>query len=160
MEKAKTHLGNVQLHKNKSVMVEGGKVPRARVMDQTMIDRYLMRGVLNLQQHRAGEYLLLQAARGQAWPTGVDWSSVGSTGGKKDYVPSGGFAFGGTLACVEDKYGFLHAYVVKTVVLHDWDVEGDGLLMGCLKRGLDWVAVRRMGGAGGPLAALKGKLRG
>ena len=32
--------------------------PRAKVMNQTMIDQYLMYGMLDLAQHRAGEYLL------------------------------------------------------------------------------------------------------
>ena len=120
MLKAKTHLGNSQLHKVKSVMVTGGQIPRAKVMDQTRIDGYLMRGLLNLTQPRAGEVLLGQAAKAGAWPTGVNWG--GSGGGSGNYVPVAGFSFGGTLAAVQDKYGWFHSYVVKEVVIHDWDV--------------------------------------
>lgn len=150
------HLGNKMLHKNKSVMVEGGKFPRARVMDQTMIDRYLMRGILNLSQHRAGEMLLGQAAKAGAWPTGANWAGAGG-GGQHDYVPSAGFSFGGTLACVRDKYGFFHAYVVKEVVIHDWDVSGDDFRMGVLKQGLDWIGFRRMGAGVDRLKSLRKK---
>ena len=56
-------LGSPEVHKRHAVMVEGGTVPRAKVMDQNLIDRYLMDGLLTLQEHQAGEYLLGQAMK-------------------------------------------------------------------------------------------------
>ena len=56
-------LGSPEVHQRHAVMIEGGTVPRARVMDQTLIDRYLIDGLLTLQEHQAGEYLLSQAAK-------------------------------------------------------------------------------------------------
>jgi len=61
MQKAITYLGNKELHRRHSVMIEGGKIPRARLMTQIMIDKYLMRGIIDLIQHQAGEYLYRQA---------------------------------------------------------------------------------------------------
>ena len=39
-----TDLGTNEIHKRHSVMI-GGKMPRAKVMDQTLIDRYLIDGL-------------------------------------------------------------------------------------------------------------------
>ena len=43
-------LGSPEVHQRHAVMIEGGTVPRARVMDQTLIDRYLIDGLLTLQE--------------------------------------------------------------------------------------------------------------
>ncbi len=145
MIKANTHLGNRMLHRNKSVMIEGGAIPRARVMDQVMIDRYLMRGLLNLTQHRAGEFLMQQAARAGAWATGCDWSKPGGVGagGSRGHV--GSLAYGGTLAAVQDKLGWFHMWICREVVIHDYDASKSDFRMDCLRQGLDWIAHRRMG---------------
>ena len=153
--KSNTHLGNKMLHRNKSVMVESGMVARSRVMDQCIIDRYLMRGELNLQQHRAGELILGQAAMAKSWATGVDLSSTRVSGGKKDHTPFGVFPLGRTLVTIKKRYGWFHMYLVSEVVLHDWDVSKDEFKMDCLREGLDWVANRRMNGNPDPLGILK-----
>ena len=57
-----TDLGTNEIHKRHSVMIEGGKMPRAKVMDQTLIDRYLIDGLLTLQEHQAAEYVLSQGS--------------------------------------------------------------------------------------------------
>ena len=54
--KSNTELGTPEIHQRHSVMIEGGTVPRAKVMDGTVVDRYLMDGLINLQQHMACEY--------------------------------------------------------------------------------------------------------
>lgn len=142
MEQAITNLGTKELHKNKSVMIEGGKYPRARVMDQTMIDRFLMRGEINLSQHQAGEYLLRQAGNAGAWPTGVNWAGV--SGGSRNYVPFRAFPFGHTLSVVERKFGWYHADLLKLVVCHDWDISKNKNRMTIFKQALDWIAKRLM----------------
>lgn len=136
------HLGNEMLHKNKSVMVEGGKFPRAHVMDAQIFDRYLMRNLLNLSQHIAAEYLFTLAARSGCWATGVDWASAGGTGGKRDYAPRGGFS--GALRRIQEELSWAHAHIVKLVVIDDFDVSGDEVRLKCLRQGLDFVAFRRM----------------
>lgn len=153
--RSKTHLGNDMLHKNKSVMVESGVVARSRVMDQCIIDRYLMRGELNLPQHRAGELILGQAAMAKSWATGVNLSGTRVSGGKKDHTPFGVFPLGRTLVMIKKRYGWFHMYLVTEVVLHDWDVSKDEFKMECLREGLDWVADRRMNGKPDPLGILK-----
>jgi hypothetical protein len=159
MEQAKTHLGTKQLHKQHSVMIEGGMVPRARVMDQTMIDKYLMQGRINLAQHQAGEYLLRQAATARLWPTGVNLSDTRTSGGRRNFVPFGVFPYGRTLVKIKKRYGWFHAYLVGEVVVHDWDVSGDTYKMQCLLEGLDWISQRGIWNSDplGPLKKAVGK---
>jgi hypothetical protein len=155
MLKAPTHLGNSQLHRNKSVMIEGGMFPRAKVMNQTMIDQYLMYGLLNLAQHRAGEYLLGQAARSGSWPTGVNLSGTHVDGGKKDWSPKSSFGFMRTVKTVEKRYGWFHAWLVVEVVIRDWDVSKFPMRMTCLKQALDWIVEKRMRGSSDPMKRLR-----
>jgi len=143
MEKAKTHLGNKLLHKRHSVMVEGGNVPRAKVMDQMIFDRYLMTGQINLHQHRAAEYLLGQAAKAGIWAKGTNLQGTGGDK-KKDHVPFGMFPLGRTLAIVRKRYGYFHVYLVQEVVCFGWDVSQDEGKMNILREALDWIADRRM----------------
>lgn len=149
-----THLGNKELHRRHSVMVEGGVVPRAKVMDQTMIDKLLMRGQITLAQHRAGEYLLNQAARAGIYPRGINWDSAGGTK-PGPRVPFGMFPFGRTIIIVKRRYGWFHAYLVQEVVCQNWDVSADEMKMKCLREALDWIADRRMALRYDPLAHLR-----
>lgn len=152
---AKTHLGNDFLHKRHSVMVEGGQIPRARVMDQHIIDRYLMRGELTLMQHRAGEYLLSQAAAGGLWATGINLSiAICSPGGGRNRIPYGINAFVKTLNVVKKRLSWFHAWLVKEVICSEQDVSGDDFRMGVLRQGLDCIADERMGWKGDPLRDL------
>ncbi len=151
-----THLGNDELRNHHSVMVEIGKgsVARARVLDQHMIDRYLMRGLLTLAQHRAGDFLLQQASRAGLWPTGVNWSGSGG-GTRNNYVPFGVFPFCNTLKLVEDRYGQHHAFVVKRVVVYDWDVAKREALLKCLREALNVISDCKLGRVRNPLRKLQ-----
>ena len=120
-----------------------------------MIDRYLMKGLLNLVEHQAGEYLLGQASRAAIWPTGANLSSTRvqhSTGGH-DLLR--GLPFGRTLSAVKKNFGWFHMYVVHQVVCFDWDVSRDEFRLKCLKDGLTCIAEQRMGGGRDPLRTLR-----
>ena len=155
MEQAKTNLGNKMLHKNKSVMIEGGMIPRAKVMNQLMIDQYLMHGTLTLNQHRAAEFLLGEAVKMGAWPTGANLSGTGSRDGKHDYALTRGFGLGNTLDGVEARYGWFHRYLVLEVVIHEWDVSMHEMRMKVLGEALDHICDHRMGGTSEPWKRLK-----
>jgi hypothetical protein len=153
--KASTHLGNSLLHKRHSVMIEGGQIPRAKVMNQMLIDHWLMHGEINLVEHQAGEYLLGQAARAGVWPTGVDLSGTRVQGSVGNYIPANAFPFGRTLILVKKKYGWFHSYLVREVVCFGWDVSKNEFRMDCVKQALNWIAKRRMGGGKDPLRILR-----
>ena len=156
MEQAKTNLGTKELHKNKSVMIEGGMYPRAKVMDQHVVDRYLMNGTITLVQHRAAEHLLQLGSRAGEWPTGADLTGTRVQGSRKDFVPAQAFALGRVLVRVKKRYGWFHAYLVKEVVLHDWDVAENELRMKCLREALNLIADKCMGGTANPMRLING----
>ena len=143
VEIAQTNLGTKQLHKQHSILIEGGQFPRSRVMDQTIVDFYLMKGIISLVQHQAAEFLLGQAGRAGIWATGIHWDGTG--GGRRNFVPFGMFPYGRTLTTVVERYGQFHAYLVERVVCHNWDVSKNDRRMKILKQALDWIALRRMG---------------
>jgi hypothetical protein len=138
-----THLGNNELHKRHSVMITGGAVPRAKVMDQLIIDRFLMRGLLNIGQHRAGEHLYGLANRAGLFPSTVHWNSSGGLP-PHSHVPIGASSFGNAITLVADKYGWFHGYLVKQVVCFDWDVSGNKFRMKCLRQSLDRISSRML----------------
>ena len=121
-------------------MMEGGNSPKSRIMDQIVIDRYLIRGLLTITQHRGGERLLKQAARAGIWPTGVDLSSMSGGGrGRPNYVPFGAFPFGWLLSEVGIRFGSGHARLVREVVCYDRDVSASEPQMDCLRESLDLI---------------------
>lgn len=160
MSKSFTNLGTKQLHKRHSVMIEGGMVPRARVMDQHVFDRYLMDGDLNIVEHRACEYVLWQAARAGLWARGANLK--GSGGGRPgSVVPFGVAPYGKTMSIVRDRYGKQGVNVVEGVVVRGVDVRSDKSGMLVLRRSLNLIANTRMGSRNtDPLRSLKRKKAG
>jgi hypothetical protein len=157
-DKLHTDLGTSEIHKRHSVMVEGGKMPRAKVMDQTLIDRYLIDGILTLQEHQAGEYILSQSAQAGMYVRPLRFEA--STGGKRAEDPMANdslMRFGRTMKLISDRYGPYHKYLVEEVIIHGWDVSQDPKKLKALKEGLSWVAERRMAGGRNPVRHLRGK---
>ena len=136
-------------------MVEGGSFPRSRVMNQMLIDEYLMRQHINLVQHQAGEHLLGQAQRAGIWATGVNLSGTRVTGSRNDFIPFGAFPYGRTIEAIKKKYGWFHQYLVQQVVCFGWDISKDEFRLNCLHEGLDCIAERQLGGGRDPLRALR-----
>jgi hypothetical protein len=141
-----THLGNRELHRQHSIMITGGAIPVAKVMDQHVIDKYLMHGLLSLSQHRAGEFVLGKAADAGMWATGVNLSGLMVQLGKHDNVPFRLFPFGKILTSVRRQLGEPHVYVLTEVICKEKDVQHRKQYMTCLREALDCVANRYTGG--------------
>lgn len=110
MEQAKTNLGTPELHKRHSIMIEGGRYPRSRVMDQMIFDRYLMEGIINLSQHRSAEFLLNMAARAGMWARGARITGDYIDSPKKTTIPLGMMPFGNALFKIRAECGEPHYY--------------------------------------------------
>ncbi len=122
-DKSHTDLGTKEIYKRHSVMIEGGKMPRAKVMDQLVVDRMLMNGLLTLQEHQAAEYILSQAASAGVYAKPLNYEPK-SSGGMAKNGPEGSDS-------------------------------PDRLKV--LKKGLSWVADRRMAGGRNPVRHIRGK---
>jgi len=154
-DKSHTDLGTKEIYKRHAVMVEGGTMPRAKVMDQTLIDRYLMDGLISLSQHQAAEYIMSQALQAGLYTKPL--SSEPSSGERaKDAIATESLMrYGRTLDLISKRFGPYHKYLVEEVVLHGWDVSLDAKKMGTLKEGLDWISDRRLAGGRNPLKRLR-----
>jgi hypothetical protein len=150
-----TELGTQEIHRKHAIMVEGGTVPRARVIDQMMIDRYLMQGEITLAQHQAGEYLLEQASKAGMFAKAPPMGRTIVDGNGKPSIPGGLFAYGRTVNLVKRRYGVYHAYLVQEVVCHNWDVGDDEKKMDCLRDALQVICDRRISGGRSPARHLK-----
>jgi hypothetical protein len=121
VEVAVTNLGSPELHSRHSVMIEGGKYPRSKVMDQHVFDRYLMEGIITLTHHRAAEVLLGMAAKADMWARGVNMDGV-YTGISKSKVPFGVVPFGNALRKIRNECGRSHYEITRAVILRNKDV--------------------------------------
>ena len=120
--KAHTSLGSPELHKRHSIMVEGGTYPRSRVMDQTVFDRYLMEGSIDLSQHRSAEFMLNMAARANMWATGAKLDGGFIDSPKKSKVFFGMIPFGNALLKIREDCGLKHHDYTVAVIVHNVDI--------------------------------------
>lgn len=157
-DKSHTDLGTKEIYKRHSVMVEGGKMPRAKVMDQVVVDRMLMDGLLTLQQHQAAEYLMNQAAQAGVYTKPLNYEPRSSGGESKSGLESDKLMrYSRTIGLVTKRFGHYASYLVEEVVLHNWDVSDNPDKLKILKQGLDWIADRRMAGGRNPVRHIRGE---
>lgn len=155
-DKSHTDLGTKEIYKRHSVMVEGGNLPRAKVMDQVVVDRMLMDGLLTLQQHQAAEYLMNQAAKAGIFAKPLNYEPKSSGGSSQNGLESDQLMrYSRTIGLVKKRFGHYAAYLVEEVVLHGWDVSSSPEKLKVLKEGLDWIADRRMAGGRNPVRHLR-----
>lgn len=155
-DKLHTDLGTKEIHKRHSVMVEGGNMPRAKVMDQVLIDRYLIDGLLTLQEHQAGEYLLNQAMKAGLFAKPLRYEAGSGEANPDSMASEALMSYGKTLALVGRRYGDYAKYLVEEVVIHGWDVSKSKDRLVTLKKGLEWISERRMAGGRNPTRHLRG----
>ena len=81
-------IGSLELHKKHEVILEEPEdeaIGRARVADQKMIDRLLLDDYIDMNQHRAGEYLLTAAVNAGLFVKTPNLMAVGGGGSKDIY---------------------------------------------------------------------------
>jgi len=123
-----TELGNKQLHERHSVMIEGGTIARARVMDQLVIDKMLAEGMLSAGQHRVAEEILSLAVESGFYASAPPLEgSTSSLKGTK--VPSKVFSYARKLRPIRRRYGRYGEYLVQEVIVHNWDITNDEVKM-------------------------------
>ena len=154
-DKLHTDLGTKEIHKRHAVMVEGGTMPRAKVMDQNLIDRYLMDGLLTLGEHQAGEYVLSQAVKAGIFSKPLRYEAGSGDANPGSMASDALMRYGRTLNLVGRRYGDYAKYLVEEVVIHGWDVSASKERLVTLKKGLGWIAERRMAGGKNPVRHLK-----
>ena len=150
-----TDLGTNEIHKRHRTLIEGGKLPRARVMDQLVIDKYLIDGVLTLAQHQAGEYILNQAVKAGVYTKPLNYSEPSGGDGKGGGVSEYLLRFGRTMGLIRDRYGEYAKYLTEEVVCHNWDISDSGNKVRMLRDSLDLIVNLRMAGGRNPMRHIK-----
>ena len=144
-------LGSPEVHQRHSVMVEGGTVPRAKVMDQSLIDRYLMDGLLTLQEHQAGEYVMGQAVKAGLYTKPLNYEAGSGEANPDSMASEALMKYGRTLDLVGRRFGPYAKYLVEEVVIHGWDISDNSNRLKGLKKSLAWISERRMMGGKNPM---------
>lgn len=142
MTKSISDLGTRQIHDKHSVMIEGGIIPRAKVMDQLIIDRLLMNGRIDLSQHMAAELFLSQAERACINVRAQKYDSIPVGNSRKDSYSNGYGAFSKTVSLVKNSLGIEYARVLYDCLILNQLSENKFRL---LTDSLDLIFNRRMG---------------
>ena len=146
-EEQHTDLGTKEIHQRKSVMIEGGPVPRAQVMDQNVIDKYLMKGWLTLIQHQAGEFYLNAATHAGIFVKAQNYAKV--PGGSGDHI-NYSHAYSSLVKMVKRFAGDGAVIALHDAICGEQDVrEIDGKWNELLK-GLDAIVDNRLSGGRSP----------
>tara|TARA_B100001094_G_C18194278_1_gene809528 strand:+ start:7677 stop:8153 length:477 start_codon:yes stop_codon:yes gene_type:complete len=153
--KSYSDLGSPEVHKRHAVMIEGGTVPRAKVMDQTLIDRYLMSGLLTLQEHQAGEYVLSQAAKAGIFTKPLRYEAGAGDASPDAMASESLMRYGRTLTLVRKRFGRSYQQLVEDVVINGLDVSRNKRLLTMLKKALVLISERRMAGGRNPMRHLR-----
>jgi hypothetical protein len=136
-------------------MVEGGNAPRAKVMDQLVIDKYLIDGLVTLAEHQAGEYILNQAVKAGVYTRPLNYSEPSSAGGKKGDISDYLLRYGNTMSLITKRFGQYASYLTEEVVCHNWDICGDAGKLKVLKDSLGLIVNLRMAGGRNPMRHIK-----
>lgn len=153
--KSYTDLGSNEIYKRHRVMVEGGNAPRAKVMDQLVIDKYLIDGLVTLAEHQAGEYILNQAVKAGVYTRPLNYSEPSSGGGKKGNISDYLLRYGNTMSLITKRFGQYASYLTEEVVCHNWDICGDAGKLKVLKDSLGLIVNLRMAGGRNPMRHIK-----
>jgi hypothetical protein len=141
MTKSISDLGTKEIHERHSVMIEGGTIPRAKVMDQLIIDRLLMQGRITLAQHMAAEMFLGQAERASVNVRAQKYDALPVGNGRKDNYSNGYGAFSKTMSLVKGLLSIEHARVLFDCLISNKLVEDN---FDKLCESLDVIVNRRL----------------
>ena len=99
-------------------MVEAGIVPRARAMDQCVVDVLLLGELITIQQHQAAEYFMDICAKSQMYIPSLSYDSTPVSGTvRKDKVYY--FPYSRLIKSINKKLSFDHSKVLHDVVIED-----------------------------------------
>ena len=125
---------------SRTLIVEAGIVPRARAMDQCVIDVLLLGDLITIRQHQAAEYFMDICAKSQMYVRSYSYDSVGASSGtvRKDKVYY--FPYSRLVKSINKKLSLDHSKIIHEVVIQDVYPERD---MDKLTECLDFISESR-----------------
>lgn len=125
---------------SRAIVVDGGIVPTARVMDQCVIDVLLLGDLITIRQHQAAEYFMDICAKSQMYVHSYSYDSIRASTGtvRKDKVYY--FPYSRLIKSINKKLSIDHTKVLHDVVIEDIYPERT---IGKLEEGLDFISDTR-----------------
>ena len=103
---------------SRTLVVEAGIVPRAKAMDQCVVDVLLLAELITIRQHQAAEYFMDICAKSQMYVHSHSYDSTPSSGArKKDKVYY--FPYSRLVKSINKKLSLDHTKVLHDVVIED-----------------------------------------
>jgi len=107
------------LHARHRLKIEDGEIfARARVTDQTFVDKLLLKKVIEIHHHSAAERLVEQAVTAGMFVRTPNWSSIPGNS-RKDAYTNGLLRYSRTLKYVEKTLGRDAVEILERVVVMD-----------------------------------------
>jgi len=125
---------------SRTLIVEAGIIPRARAMDQCVIDVLLLGDLITIRQHQAAEYFMDICAKSQMYVRSYSYDSIGASSGtvRKDKVYY--FPYSRLVKSINKKLSLDHSKIIHEVVIQDVYPERD---MDKLTECLDFISESR-----------------
>ena len=128
-------VGTKELHARHRLKIEDGEIfARARVTDQTFVDKLLLKKVIEIHHHSAAERLVEQAVTAGMFVRTPNWSSIPGNS-RKDAYTNGLLRYSRTLKYVEKTLGRDAVEILERVVVMDSgtkDQEELAVVISCL----------------------------
>jgi|TARA_R110002020_G_scaffold92417_1_gene223802 hypothetical protein len=100
------------------VVEQDGIMPKAKAMDQCVVDVLLLNELISIRQHQAAEYFMDICAKSQMYVRSQGYDSLPSSGAiKKDKVYY--FPYSRLIKSINKKLSLDHAKVLHDVVIQD-----------------------------------------
>lgn len=125
---------------SRTLVVEAGIVPRAKAMDQCVVDVLLLGELITIRQHQAAEYFMDICAKSQMYVRSYSYDSIGASSGtvRKDKVYY--FPYSRLVKSINKKLSLDHSKIIHEVVIQDVYPERD---MDKLTECLDFISESR-----------------
>ena len=118
-------VGTRELHDRHRIKIEDGDTfARARVTDQTFVDRLLLRKIIEIDQHQAAERLVQQALTAGMFVRTPNWASIPGQHRKETYT-NGLLRYSRTLRFVQQNLGYEAASILVRIVVEDRGTEDE-----------------------------------
>ena len=104
---------------SRTLVVEAGIVPRAKAMDQCVVDVLLLGELITIRQHQAAEYFMDICAKSQMYVRSYSYDSMPASAGtvRKDKVYY--FPYSRLIRSINEKLSREHSTILHEVVIHD-----------------------------------------
>ena len=125
ISKPLNEIGTRELHRRHRIKFEDGDTfARARVIDQTFVDRLLLKKIIEIRHHAAAEQLVQQSVMAGMFVRSPNWTAIPGNN-RKDAYTNGLLRYSRTLRFVERSLDYKAVLVLVRVVVEDYGTDDE-----------------------------------